>query len=312
MSNYLCVSVTSTRLNCGIVNEKGQILNYHYMYFEDIPKEKNMVNLIERVSKSVSKGYNPTICTVAVPEIVDTVMGLWNSYKNGVGIPLRDSLQKRLGIPVFIDNDVNIAAIGEKYFGSMTYNYNFFYLNVSNGIGGAIFLNNRLYRGSHNGAGEVGHIPIEENGEKCFCGNEGCLETVASSVAIQKYYGKLTNDPNPPIYKEIAARARQGDISAVAVFSRAAYALGRTIATILNTTNITRFVIAGTVGMEFDLLEAKIYETISKYALKTPNFDFKITKTTIGYDATLIGCAAYCLIISNNPDIYAMLAKKGV
>lgn len=312
MSNYLCVAVTQKRLNVGIVSDKAEILNYQYTYYDEIPEEKVLVQSIVKMAKSVMVGYDPMMATVSVPEIVDAVQGTWSTHKFGMNIPLRDDLQKKFGIPTYIDNDVNVAAVGEKYFGSMKYTENFFYLSVAYGIGGAIYLNNNLFRGVHNGAGELGHIVIDDNGGPCTCGNNGCLQTLASSGAISEYYGVLTENANPPIYKDIAVLARQGDVCANDAFKRAGFALGRAISFILNATNITRFVIGGTVGMELDLLYPSMIDAINKFAYKITNYDFKITKTELGYDASLIGCAAYCACVQANPNQYALLSKKNL
>ena len=311
MPNFLCVALTQKRLNVGIVNDKGEIVKYHYQYFEDLPSDLDVITDIVRLSKNVSKGYNPVMCTVAIPEIVDAIEGIWNSFRNGFGIPIRSTLQKKLGIPVFVDNDCKVSAVGEKEFGSMQYEENFCYISAADGLGGALYINNKLFRGIHNGAGEFGHISIDDEGELCDCGARGCVETFATSKAITKYY-EILSSKKISSFNEVVALARHGDTDAIESFNRAGYALGKMIAYILNITNITRFVIGGVVGMEYDLLEKSIYEAVNKYALKTPNYDFKITKTEIGYDAALIGCAAYSLIVSRNPGIYAQLQKKGV
>jgi len=312
MRNYLCVSVTIKRLNVGVVSEDGNILKYQYTYYDDIPEEKILVKTIAKMAKEVSEGLDPLMATVAVPEGVDPVHGTWYTHQFGVDIPLRSDLQKLLGIPTFVDNDANIAAVGEKYFGSMKFTENFFYLSISYEISGAMYMNNNLFRGTHNGASELGHITIEEDGNVCTCGSRGCLNTVASSNAISQYYGELTTNPNPPIYRDIANLARQGDLSATEAFKRAGEALGKTLSLILNTMNVTCFVIGGTVGQELDLLHPYMIKSINKYAFKVANYDCKIIKNELGYDAILIGCAAYSACVLQNPNEYDTLAKKNL
>lgn len=303
MSYYLCVTVFTKRLNVGIVNEKGEISFFKYVYYDDIPEKKDLIQTIVKMAKEAIAKYSPDSCTASFPGIVDNIRGV--CYRtNGQEIPFKSELQKKLNIPIFIDNDSNLSAIGEKYFGSMKYVDNFFYLNIGWGVGGALYINNNLYRGVHNGAGEIGHIIIDEGGAACTCGNNGCLETVASSGNISQYYGMLTETPNPPHYKDVANLARQGDIYAMDAFSRAGFAIGKALSYMINLFNITHIVIGGTVGIEFDLLYPSIMEAVSHFALKISNYDIQIVKTELGYDATLLGCAANCICCEKNIDKY--------
>lgn len=89
-------------------------------------------------------------------------------------------LLKKYNLPIYMDNDMNTSAIAEKYFGKAVDINNFIYIGVTNGVGAGIFANGSLYKGSHGFSGELGHITVNSNGEKCSCGNIGCLETYTS------------------------------------------------------------------------------------------------------------------------------------
>jgi len=312
MENFLAVAITRKRLNVGIISSEGEIKAYQYVYYDEIPDEKDLENTIQKMAKDMMREYEPKLCGVAAPHIVDVRNGEWYYGLSNVSRPIRSGLEKRLGIPVFVDNDINMAAFGEKFFGSMIYIDNFFYLSVSYGVGGAVFINGHIYRGEHNGAGEIGHIMIEEDGLPCSCGSNGCLETIVASQAISDYFGMLTSNANPPIYKDIAVLARGGDTNALDTYKRVGESLGKAISYVLNFLNVSRIVIGGTVGMEFDLLYPSIMEVVDKHALKKTNYDCIISKVELGYDAALIGCGAYCCWLENNPKEFFALSGKNL
>lgn len=302
MSNYLCITIFSIRTNVAIVNEKGDILYFKYVYYEEIPKKKDLIATLVKMSKEATQNFTADSGTISFPGVVDQVRG-YCTFANGDEIEFRSEIQKKLNIPIFIDNDSNLCAIAEKQFGSMKYVENFIFVQVAWGVGAAIYLNNNIYTGNTNAAGEIGHIIVDESGGLvCECGNTGCLETIASSSAISKYYGVLKEDNDPPHYKDVAVLARKGDVFAIDAFTRAGYSVGKVISYLINTLNISHIVIGGTVGMEFDLLYPSIMEAINTFTFRTSssNYNIAVTQTELGYDAAILGCAAACIFHEKN------------
>ena len=111
------------------------------------------------------------------------------------GMMVKSLIENKTGIPTFVENDVNAAALGEAHFGAAKGESDFICLTLGTGVGGAIFLNNKLYKGSASAAGEIGHMVIHAGGRQCTCGGEGCFECYASANALIKAVNKISDDP---------------------------------------------------------------------------------------------------------------------
>lgn len=160
------------------------------------------------------------------------------------GIPLRRMLEKAAGFPVFMANDANAAALGEKKFGSGKKSKSLIYITVSTGIGGGIIINGRLHEGAGFAAGEIGHISIVPGGKKCLCGKRGCLEAYASGTAIARFYSEAKKKKIAGA-KEVGIAAREGDKLAIESYREAGYYLGIGIANLMNILNPEMIVAGG-------------------------------------------------------------------
>ncbi|WP_178667746.1 ROK family protein [uncultured Eubacterium sp.] len=111
------------------------------------------------------------------------------------GMMVKSLIENKTGIPTFVENDVNAAALGEAHFGAAKGESDFICLTLGTGVGGAVFLNNKLYKGSASAAGEIGHMVIHAGGRQCTCGGEGCFECYASANALIKAVNKISDEP---------------------------------------------------------------------------------------------------------------------
>lgn len=111
------------------------------------------------------------------------------------GMMVKSLIENKTGIPTFVENDVNAAALGEAHFGAAKGESDFICLTLGTGVGGAIYLNNKLYKGSASAAGEIGHMVIHAGGRQCTCGGEGCFECYASANALIKAVNKISDEP---------------------------------------------------------------------------------------------------------------------
>ena len=111
------------------------------------------------------------------------------------GMMVKSLIENKTGIPTFVENDVNAAALGEAHFGAAKGESDFICLTLGTGVGGAIFLNNKLYKGSASAAGEIGHMVIHAGCRQCTCGGEGCFECYASANALIKAVNKISDEP---------------------------------------------------------------------------------------------------------------------
>ena len=164
---------------------------------------------------------------------------------NWQNVEISRPLEERLGIPVFLDNDVNCLAIYEKLFGRGQPYQHLLVVAIGSGVGLGIVVNGDLYRGAFGGAGEFGHTAVTTEGRLCECGNHGCLETYISESGIVKNYLEyvysttysLEKGIQEPTIFEIVERARNGDEAAIAAFQRAGVLLGVSLANLVNIFN---------------------------------------------------------------------------
>ncbi|MBB2948563.1 putative NBD/HSP70 family sugar kinase [Actinoplanes lutulentus] len=186
--------------------------------------------------------------------VVPPIMPGWDRY------PIRQRLRTRFGAPVWVDNDVNLMALGELHAGPDPGGH-MLYVRVGAGIGAAIVMDGRLYRGANGSAGDIGHVAIPEGGTIiCRCGNIGCLEAVAGGAAISG-----------------AVRAADaGDRDAREFLHRASTLLGGTLATLISFYNPDRLVLGGSLARAREHVLDAIREVIHKRALPLATRDLRI------------------------------------
>jgi len=247
---------------------------------------------------------------VNVPGLADPKTGVWvyAPFSGIRDVPIAQILSEMVaGQPVAIDNDVNACALAEKLFGICTEIDDFLWITISNGIGGGLVLDGKVYRGHGGNAGEFGHLILVENGMACGCGNHGCMEAEAAGPGIarrfrsemEKRYGK---DSDEILHQasctaaEIAELARQGNPIALDVYRTTARLLGQAASYAVNLLNLPMIVLGGGVSGAFDLLAPELTQTLRRFAFGAANRNVRVEKTALGYEAALVGAAAtgYC------------------
>ncbi len=147
----------------------------------------------ETFEKTGETWANVASIGATIPGVADPKRGYWvyAPFSGVADFPLADELRARFGKPVFADNDVNACAWAEKVFGVCRNVDNFVWITISNGIGGGLVLDGKVYAGKFSGAAEIGHFNVVENGALCGCGNRGCLEATAAGPGIARRYREL-------------------------------------------------------------------------------------------------------------------------
>ncbi|GAB4579496.1 MAG: ROK family protein [Anaerolineales bacterium] len=224
-------------------------------------------------------------------------------------MPLKTILENEFNAPAQVDNDANVAALGEFRFGAGQGVPNMAYLTVSTGVGGGWMLNGQLWRGAEGMAGEIGHITIDPNGPLCLCGKRGCVERLASGPYLaadarnellhtshpDRELGgevlRLANgDPAQITAKLLAEAAARGDEFGWKYLQRSAWALGVGIGNVANLINPQRFVLGGGVTKSGERYWAEIRRVARATAL--PEVHFEIVPAALGDDAPLWGAVA--------------------
>ncbi|MET0134224.1 MAG: ROK family protein [Kibdelosporangium sp.] len=220
--------------------------------------------------------------------VIDPVSGsvttASDSFPGWAGTNVAEVVARELGLPVFVDNDVNAFLHGEATAGAAKGFRHAFGITVGTGIGGALISDGVLLRGASGGAGEIGHTPGFGD-EPCTCGARGHLESVASGLSIGRRYGEGIGAG------QVAKRARAGDARAVRVFEEAGAALGQAIATIATVLDSQIAVLGGGVLGAWDLIEPACRREVRDSVLDT-NAGLLIEPARLGEHAVAIGAAA--------------------
>ncbi|MDO4575183.1 MAG: ROK family protein [Planctomycetia bacterium] len=227
---------------------------------------------------------------VTIPGLADERVWIYAPFSGIENFPIVDELANRYGRPVFIENDVNACARAEWLFGACRGIHDFLWMTVSNGIGGALFLDDKIYSGSQGFSGEFGHITVVDDGEKCGCGKRGCLEAECAGPGISRYYARLTGENLSAL--EIAQRFAAGDENARKTWEREGVVLGRTLANLANVLNPAKVILGGGVSRSWDLFAPSLNQTFQKNLFARANAGLVVERTALGYEAALFGAVA--------------------
>lgn len=183
---------------------------------------------------------------IGLAGVVDYANGIvrQNPFFGWQNIPLRNLLQNRLKVPVYIDNDVNTLTLSEKWLSVGKPVDNFVVITIGRGVGMGIVLDGRIYRGKGGGAGEFGHVVVDPDGPLCDCGKHGCLESLVSDHALVAI-ARREVDPGITNLDGLLELAQAGRPEALAVLKRAGGLLGLEIANLVNVLDPNLIVISG-------------------------------------------------------------------
>ena len=298
MSAIATVSQTDGRRTCTLERVVKKTLR----------PDTNIDNLLHEIHCMIPQGTELEECQtvgVNVPGLTDPENGMWvyAPFSGIRDVPITQILSKMIdGKPIAIDNDVNACAMAEKLFGICEEINDFLWVTISNGIGGGLVLNGKIYRGATGNAGEIGHFFLTPNGAKCGCGNIGCLEAEASGTGIAYRFRQMlehehgVDSDTYDSYRDsnaehIANLARHGNLPAKKSFDTAGRLLGRAVSYAVNLLNLPMVVIGGGVSGAFDLLEPEMRRTLDLYSFQAANANVRLEKTALGYEAALVGAA---------------------
>lgn len=308
------IDIGGTSIKGAVVNDTGKVLTRFAMDVNNNASGEDEVNRFCDVMIKSINDYDNSIklegIGIGMPGILDMDKGVvitspnlpkWN------GLHISKLISKRMGLPVYINNDANVATLGEARFGSGKEYSNLIMLTLGTGVGGGIIIDNKLYDGNRHQGAELGHMVIRFNGEKCGCGRRGCFEAYASATALirdtkkemDKCPDSLMHDVNKELgkinAKVVFEASRRGDKAAIRVMKRYVRYLGEGI---LNYCNIFRpevVVLSGGVANEGDYLLDQVRHFLKNhsYGMKgSPKVELKVA--SLGYDSGKIGAA--CLV----------------
>lgn len=319
MSGKLVVGVDlgGTKILTALAGEEGRIINEVRVETEAcLGTEAVLQNLfrsIDRVLQDTGVGQDRLQAIgVGAPGPLDTRTGVVHAAPN-LGwreVPLGARLAERYSVPVFLDNDANLAALGEKRFGAGRGYGDLVYITVSTGVGCGLILNNRIYHGHTDAAGEIGHFAVypATDGQLCGCGNTGCLETLVSGTALARQARELVKagrgkeilhcaggDPAAITARTIGQAAARGDAEALELIRRAGNCLGFFIANLVNLLNPSLVVIGGGVALIGRELFAAIEAEYQRRVLPALRNSLEIVPAALGERSGVMGAIALAL-----------------
>ena len=219
--------------------------------------------------------------------------------------PLRDEVGSRVNLPASLDNDANCATLGEWWCGAAKGGRNVVGMTIGTGIGGGLILDGKLYHGSSDAAGEIGHTTIDSTGRRCKCGNYGCLEAYASGPAIAQRATELPKVDGDSILSEMVngdvsritaqtvfEASKRGDPVAIEVVRDTAHFIGVGISNLINVFNPDTVVIAGGVTQAGDQLFDPMRAEVRRRAFKSAVDACKIVPGSLPLSAGVVGAVA--------------------
>ena len=308
---YIGIDLGGTNIAVGVVSEAGSILaETSAKTLAERPYKEIVRDMAACVMKAVTKAglteADIYSIGIGIPGVAEADNGVvFNCTNLGwINVPLRQEMQKYINKPIFIDNDANVAALAESYFGVSAGYKSSVMITLGTGVGGGIVINGRPWAGAHGRGGEIGHMTLVPDGAPCTCGNNGCVERYCSATALirtakQECYSfpntsiltKAGGDINRVNAKIVIDAAKEGDASALRVFN----SFARYLAMAIN--NITAFfdpdiiVLGGGVSHSGDFLLNSVSALLPRYqmfkALPIP----RLALAKLGNEAGIVGAA---------------------
>lgn len=315
MHNMLVIGVDigGTSIKGGIVNTEGQILaRFRFKVSKDESGEVEIDKLASTINETIKDNNfdKKDILGVGIgmPGLLDMDKGVvisspnlpnWNGYN------LKEYIKNKTGLDVKLNNDANVAALGEARFGSGKQYNDLIMITLGTGVGGGIVINNHLYDGHFHQGGELGHMVIELDGRECGCGRKGCLEAYASATALVKDTKKMMEEHPESLLTDIEKELggvdarnafvgeRRGDKYSSIVVSNYVRYLSEGLINFCNIFRPEAFVLSGGVSNEGEYLLEKIRKYLKEHTYgmrNSPKVD--VVLASLGYDSGIIGAAS--------------------
>lgn len=307
------IDLGGTKISGAVATCKGDIVSKYILPTRVEEGETavlaRIIKVIEKVMEESNVDKNSIVSIgIGSPGPLDAKEG---KILTSANLPFKNfnivkPLVDKFSIPVYLDNDANVAAIGEYVFGAGKGTCNMIFITVSTGIGGGAILNGKIYRGNTCNALEIGHTTLEKDGPLCNCGNYGCAEALASGTAIGRAANEavqkgektsLVNYEKVTSY-EVFKEAENGDAVAQSVLNKALNYLGICVANVINSFDPEMVIIGGGVSKGGEIVFHKINEVVKERCLEAIWKNTKIVPAALGTDAGVIGAVALAIIES--------------
>jgi glucokinase len=305
---YVGVDLGGTAIKVGLCDEQGKLLQtYEGPTGTEHGSEVVLDNIAQYVRKLVQESPYEWEQVAGIGAGIAGFMDIPEGFiklSPNLGwrnVPVKKILEEKLGKPVKIDNDANVAALGEAWSGAGAGVPNVVCYTLGTGVGGGIIINSRIIQGFNGSAGELGHITIVPDLEaiECGCGRKGCLETVSSATGIIRMAKEAVERGEHTslalvdniMAKDVFDAAKTGDEVALRIINRAAMYIGKSMATVSVIVNPQRFIVGGGVSKAGDILFDAIRKYYYECAQESAKEGVDIVPAVLGNDAGVVGAA---------------------
>jgi len=295
MKTILAIDIGGSKMLAGLVRVDGPNYEIQKTVASALPAEMTEAGILREIDSLTALLPLDQIDAVGVtiPGLADERVWIYAPFSGIQNFKIMDALEARFpGKPIAIENDVNACAIAEYAFGACRGTRDFIWLTISNGIGGGIVLDGKIYRGALGFSGEFGHLNVVPGGELCGCGNRGCMEAECAGPGISRYYARLIGSAEFVPASEIARRAEAGEETALETYRREGRVLGHALANASNILNPAKIIIGGGVSRAWKLFYPTLEETFRENIFHRANDSVIIEPTALGYEAALLGAVA--------------------
>ena len=312
MKKYVIgIDLGGTKISTAIASLDGKVQSMFVIPTEaELGEKKVIENIVKSIEKVIVEGKSTLdeIACIGIgsPGVLDLEAGIILATPNlpFANFKILEELKNYIDADFYLDNDANVATIGEYILGAGKGQENMVYVTVSTGVGAGAIVNGELYRGSTSNALEVGHMTLDPHGPICGCGNFGCLEALSSGTAIAKkarqavgskietslrQYDKITS-------YEVFVEAKNGDMVSNEIIDSALEYLGIGIANIMAMFDPSMIIIGGGVSNAGDVIFNKIKEVVKRRSFKVMVDNCEILHAKLGTDAGVLGAVSLALL----------------
>ncbi len=311
------IDLASGEFRGAIVNLRGAIQHRINLPVENRSGEMAFELVYNIIDQLVAKVDTPLLgIGIGTPGLIDAGSGVVQNAVNldWQNLAVADILKERYQLPVFIANDSQLSALAEYNFGESHRVPNLMLIKIGRGVGAGVILNQQLHYGDSFGAGEIGHIKVEENGELCRCGNYGCLETRLSSRYIRRKAKELALKNNDSLLSQFAATQKEisnevilkayqdGDPGVQTIVKEVGTRLGKALTYLVSLLDINRIVIAGSVSLFGDGLITPAIQELKAGTLSALSNNIEVHASSLGEDIVILGSAG--MVLQNELGIF--------
>src|SRR3954452_6477087 len=305
------VDAGGTKLLAGVVHADLTVGHRVRRLWSGGDRAEVVETMVEAVAEALSAAPDAAAVGFGIPALLDFEAGVAESsvHLPLEGFPFRDAMEERLGVPVFVDNDANLAVLAEQRAGAARGASNVVMLTLGTGIGSGIVIGGHVFRGATGAGAEIGHMTIDHHGPPCqgTCPGRGCLEVMASGTAIGREgtdagrrdpvsaLGRAVAQRGAVTGEEVTGLAIDGDEAACSVMAAVGRSLGAGIASVVNIFEPQVVVVGGGASAAGDLLLGPAREVVAERALRPRRERVRIVPAAFGEEAGMVGAALFAL-----------------